>query len=75
MNANPFTKGHLYLVETALEQCDHLYIFVLSDDSSKFSFEDRFRLVKLGTEHLNNVTVIPSGQYQVSQATFPSYFL
>ncbi len=75
MNANPFTKGHLYLVETALEQCEHLYIFVLSDDSSEFSFEDRFRLVKLGTEHLSNVTVIPSGQYQVSQATFPSYFL
>ena len=75
MNANPFTKGHLYLVETALEQCEHLYIFVLSDDSSEFSLEDRFRLVKLGTEHLNNVTVIPSGQYQVSQATFPSYFL
>ena len=75
MNANPFTKGHLYLVETALKQCDHLFIFVLSDDSSEFSFEDRFRLVKEGTAHLENVTVIPSGKYQVSQATFPSYFL
>lgn len=75
MNANPFTKGHLYLVETALKQCDHLYVFVLSDDSSMFSFEDRFRLVKEGTAHLQEVTVVPTGEYQVSQATFPSYFL
>lgn len=75
MNANPFTKGHLHLVKTALKQCDHLYIFVLSDDTSMFSFEDRFRLVKEGTAHLSNLTVVPSGEYQVSQATFPSYFL
>lgn len=75
MNANPFTKGHLHLVNTALKQCDHLYIFVLSDDTSMFSFEDRFRLVKEGTAYLSNLTVVPSGEYQVSQATFPSYFL
>lgn len=75
MNANPFTKGHLYLIETALKQCDHLYVFVLSDDSSTFSFEDRFHLVKQGTAHLERVTILPSGSYQVSQATFPSYFL
>lgn len=75
MNANPFTKGHLFLVESALQQCNHLFIFVLSDDSSEFSFEERFKLVNEGTAHLKNVTVIPSGKYQVSQATFPSYFL
>lgn len=75
MNANPFTKGHYYLVEAALKECDHLYVFVLSDDSSMFSFEDRFRLVKEGTAHLPEVTVVPTGEYQVSQATFPSYFL
>ncbi len=75
MNANPFTKGHLYLVETALKQCDHLYVFVLSDESSLFSFEERFRLVKEGVDHLSGVTVVPSREYQVSQATFPAYFL
>ena len=75
MNANPFTKGHLYLIETALKQCEHLYVFVLSDESSMFSFEERFRLVKEGVAHLTEVTVIPSREYQVSQATFPSYFL
>lgn len=75
MNANPFTNGHLYLIETALKKVNHLYVFVLSDDSSMFSFEDRFQLVKEGTAHLSAVTVIPSGEYQVSQATFPSYFL
>lgn len=75
MNANPFTKGHLHLVETALKSCDHLYVFVLSDDSSEFSFADRFRLVQEGTAHLSNISVIPTREYQVSQATFPSYFL
>jgi len=75
MNANPFTKGHLYLIETALERCEQLYVFVLSDDSSEFSFEDRLDLVKEGTAHLPDVTVIPSRDYQVSQATFPAYFL
>jgi len=75
MNANPFTKGHLYLIEAALERCDYLYVFVLSDDSSQFSFEDRLHLVKEGTAHLTDVTVIPTREYQVSQATFPAYFL
>jgi len=75
MNANPFTNGHLYLIETALETCEHLYVFVLSDDSSEFSFEERLHLVKEGVAHLPEVTVIPSRDYQVSQATFPAYFL
>lgn len=75
MNANPFTKGHLHLIESALKQVTHLYVFVLSDDSSLFSFDERFKLVKEGVRHLPEVTVVPTGEYQVSQATFPSYFL
>lgn len=33
MNANPFTLGHQYLVETAAANCDVLHLFVLSEDS------------------------------------------
>ena len=75
MNANPFTKGHQYLVETAAAQSEHVYIFVVSEDVSYFSTEDRLAMVKLGVSHLDNVTVLPTNSYMVSSATFPSYFL
>ena len=75
MNADPFTLGHQYLAETAAARCDHLYIFVLSEDKGTFSAEDRMRLVKAGTAHLKNVTVYPTGPYLISSATFPKYFL
>lgn len=75
MNCNPFTLGHQYLIETAAKQCDKLYIFVLSEDKSQFSAADRMELVKKGTAHLPNVTVLPTGPYLISSATFPTYFL
>ncbi len=75
MNADPFTLGHQYLVETAAAACDQLYIFVLSEDKGTFSPEERRRLVKAGTAHLKNVTVYPTGPYLISSATFPKYFL
>lgn len=75
MNCNPFTKGHRYLIEAAAAECDHLYIFVLSEDKSEFSAADRMELVKRGTADLPNVTVLPTGPYLISSATFPTYFL
>ena len=35
----------------------------------------RLELVKQGTADLANVTVLPSGPYLISSATFPTYFL
>ena len=75
MNCNPFTKGHRYLIETAAEECDHLYVFVLSEEQSFFSASDRLEMVRLGTRDLPNVTVHPTGPYLISAATFPTYFL
>ena len=75
MNCNPFTRGHRYLIETAAKECDRLYIFVLSEDKSEFSAADRMAMVKLGTADLPNVTVLPTGPYLISSATFPTYFL
>ncbi|MBQ7247951.1 MAG: [Lachnospiraceae bacterium] len=75
MNANPFTRGHLYLAETAASQCEQLHIFVVSEDASLVPFEVRYELVRRGTSHLKNVTLHPSGNYIISSATFPSYFL
>ncbi len=75
MNANPFTLGHRYLIETAARECDRLYVFVLSEDRSCFSAADRMEMVRLGTSDLQNVTVLPTGPYLISSATFPTYFL
>jgi len=75
MNCNPFTRGHRYLIEQAASECDWVYVFVLSEDASRFSAEDRLQMVKLGTADLPNVTVYPTGPYLISSATFPSYFI
>ena len=75
MNCNPFTKGHRYLIETAAKECDRVYVFVLSEDRSEFSAEDRMEMVRRGTADLTNVTVLPTGPYLISSATFPTYFL
>lgn len=75
MNCNPFTKGHRYLIETCAKECDTLFVFVLSEDKSFFSAKDRLEMVKLGTEDIENVVVLPTGPYLISSATFPTYFL
>ena len=75
MNANPFTLGHRYLVEKASRENDFVYVFVVSQDVSLFKFDERFKLVKAGTEDLRNVIVVPGKEYMVSYATFPAYFL
>lgn len=75
LNCNPFTKGHLYLIETASKQCDLLNLFVVSEDRSIFPAKTRYDLVKKGVEHLNNVLVHPTSDYLISSATFPTYFI
>lgn len=75
MNCDPFTLGHRHLVETAAEECDQVYVFVLSEDRGHFRAGDRLELVRRGTGDLPNVTVLPTGPYLISAATFPTYFL
>lgn len=74
MNCNPFTLGHEYLVKTAAERCGHVFLLVVEEDKSVFPFDVRLMLVKQGTAQFKNVTVLPTGPYVVSTATFPSYF-
>lgn len=75
MNANPFTKGHLYLVEKASKDCQWLHLFLVSEDVSLVPFSVRKRLVEEGTAHLTNLSIHETGNYIISNATFPSYFL
>jgi len=53
---------------------EHLYIFVVEEDKSEFSFADRYKLVKENTADLKNVTVVPSGKFYASSLTFGAYF-
>ena len=74
MNCNPFTRGHRYLIEQAQKLVDFLYVFVVEEDSSDFSFKDRFDIVKANCSDLQNIKVLPSGKYMISSITFAEYF-
>ena len=74
MNANPFSLGHLYLIEKAAAENDILHLFIVSEDTSLIPFTVRKNLVIEGTCHLTNVCYHDSGPYMISNATFPSYF-
>ena len=75
INANPITLGHMYLIENAAKESDHLHIFVVSEDRSEFPADVRRRLVEDATAHLKNITIHDTNDYLISSATFPSYFL
>ncbi len=75
MNANPFTLGHQYLLDTVSAQNDVVHVFVVSEDVSLVPFSVRYDLVKKGSAHLKNLIYHPTGSYIISNATFPSYFL
>jgi [citrate (pro-3S)-lyase] ligase len=75
VNCNPFTLGHQYLIEYAASKCETLHIFVLQEDKSSFPSAVRYRLVKEGVKHLDNVVVHSGKDYIISDATFPSYFI
>lgn len=75
MNCNPFTNGHRYLIAKALEMAGHLYVFVVEENLSDFSFTDRLDLVHRGTvEFGDRVKVLPGGSFIISSFTFPEYF-
>lgn len=69
-----FNKGHRYLIEQAKAQVEFLIIFIIEKDQTIFPFEERFRLVKEGTKDLDNIMVVPGGEFILSDKTFPQYF-
>ena len=74
MNCNPFTLGHRYLIEKAASESNRVFVFVVEENASLFSFEDRINMVRMGTADLENVIVLGGGRYMISDVTFPSYF-
>jgi [citrate (pro-3S)-lyase] ligase len=75
VNGNPFTLGHVQLVEQASRRVDTLYVFLVREDRSAFPYAARRRLAERALAHLPNVTVLDTSRYAVSAGTFPSYFL
>ncbi|MFI3886527.1 [citrate (pro-3S)-lyase] ligase [Streptococcus parauberis] len=74
MNANPFTLGHLHLIEKAARENQVVHLFLVSEDTSLVPFEVRKALILAGTSHLTNIIYHETGSYIISQSTFPSYF-
>lgn len=75
MNANPFTLGHRFLVEQSSELVERLYVVVVREDCSMFSYNERKAMVSQGVRDIGNVVVVDGSDYAVSVATFPTYFL
>ena len=79
MNANPFTQGHRYLVEQASlsfrapEGRRNLTIIPVKEDASRFPYSERFEMIRTGCGGLADV--VEGSDYQISAATFPTYFL
>ena len=76
INGNPFTKGHMELLEYALKNHPKVLLFVLEEDASYFTFKERFSLAFIATRpYYEKVSVLPSTEYIVSKSTFPDYFI
>ena len=73
ITGNPFTKGHQQIIEYAAQKCEWLYVFVITMDTFRFSFKTRYKMALDGTQHLKNVTVIPSGEFFGTLLQFGDY--
>jgi len=74
MNANPFTLGHQYLLREAASQVDTLFVIPVKEDLSTFPYAERLEMIRAGAPS-HNIVVAEGSDYQISAATFPTYFL
>lgn len=74
VNGNPFTNGHRYLIETAAKNTEHVYLLSVKEDSSIFSFAERYAMAFEAVKDLDNVTVVPSGLFIGNISNFPAYY-
>ena len=74
INANPMTKGHLYLIEEARKMIDLLHIFMVEEDGSAFPYEFRYKIVAEEVSKFRDVILHKGNDYIISKNTFPTYF-
>lgn len=75
INGNPFSNGHLQLVQYVSANHDFVLVFVVEEEASYFTFKERYAMAYLALKQYRNVLVVPSTKYIVSKDTFPGYFL
>ena len=89
MNANPFTRGHQYLIEQAAQQVEHLFVIPVKEDKSLFSYAERKAMIEAAIKLIESkspslsgegwggvsITLCEGSDYAISAATFPTYFL
>ena len=92
MNANPFTLGHLYLLQQAAIQVDTLFVIPVKEDGQRFSYSERISMIRKAEENYflcvspknqfssaeantGKIVILEGSEYQISAATFPTYFL
>ena len=73
MNANPFTLGHRYLIEQASAGSRNLVVIPVREDASLFPYSERLDMIRTGCAGFADV--VEGSDYQISAATFPTYFL
>lgn len=74
INANPFTYGHLFLIEEALRFVDLLYIFLVEENNGLFSYIDREYMVKEALHGNSRVRILSGGSVLTAEIGFPEYF-
>lgn len=89
MNANPFTRGHQYLIEQAAQQVEHLFVIPVKEDKSLFPYVERKAMIEAAIKLIESkspslsgegrggasITLCEGSDYAISAATFPTYFL
>lgn len=89
MNANPFTRGHQYLIEQAAQQVEHLFVIPVKEDKSLFPYIERKAMIEAAIKLIESkspslsgegqggasITLCDGSDYAISAATFPTYFL
>ena len=89
MNANPFTLGHKYLLEQAAAQVDTLFVIPVKEEGQCFPYPERLEMIRSNAAEVSfaknqirsaavdnsKVIVLEGSDYQISAATFPTYFL
>ena len=66
MNANPFTLGHKYLIEKALEQVDRLFVIPVKEDASAFPYSERLAMIRSSVMPGPDVSVMPDPDSSVT---------
>ena len=73
MNANPFTLGHKYLIDKALEQVDQLFVIPVKEDVSMFPYTERLAMIQAASASSSAENYFlghrPKNQFSASSST------